>query len=499
MSDEEENSESEFYYPNEYEFLDNGNLTETNNERVGDRENEGNSQEEIETFVKEQKSENTTKKTVSDMKTFQRYLSSISKGDKEILDLPADDLDHLLAKFFKDVRKINGDEYEPDTLSGFQRSIQRFLSDGKSPFNILEQKEFQMSRKVLAAKRKSLVQKAGKGNRPNATRSLTDEEEDKLFKSGQFGVSTPEALQRTMWWFLSLHFGFRARDESRKLRWGDVELQQDPVQDGREMLVWINERGTKTRKGQENGHQRAFQPKIYATSTERCPIKFYKLFRDHRPKEMKQPDSPFFLAVRHGSRRENSEIWYMKAPLGKNQIGKFLSAAADNAGIQRTGAKVSNHSVRKTSISRLLDASTPENFVAQLSGHKNTQSLQSYKSAGEKHQRQMSYILSRTTQEAPNLPDSVDSYHLLDNQTSTGQLMTSESAPQSSLTNSLAVTHASLDQHPGKSDVTSRAVFAGANISSISGCQFQIFNGPVKIIQESHKRRRFVIESDDED
>ena len=55
MSAEEEHSESEFYYPDEYEFLDNGDLTETNNERVGDRENEGNSQEEIETFVKEQK------------------------------------------------------------------------------------------------------------------------------------------------------------------------------------------------------------------------------------------------------------------------------------------------------------------------------------------------------------------------------------------------------------------------------------------------------------
>ena len=70
-------------------------MTETNNERVGDRENEGNSQEEIETFVKEQKSENTTKKTVSDMKTFHRYLSSISKDDKEILNLPADDILHF--------------------------------------------------------------------------------------------------------------------------------------------------------------------------------------------------------------------------------------------------------------------------------------------------------------------------------------------------------------------------------------------------------------------
>jgi len=76
--------------------------------------------------------------------------------------------------------------------------------------------------------------------------------------------------------------------------------------------------------------------------------------------------------------------------------------------------------------------------------------------------------------------------------------MTSESAQQSTSTNSLAVTQASLNQHLGTLDVNSRVVFTGANISSISGRQFQIFNGPVKIIQESHKRRRFFIESDDE-
>ena len=125
------------------------------------------------------------------MKTFQRYLSSVNKGNVEVLDLPAGDLDHLLAKFFKNVRKINADDYEADTLSGLRRSIQRFLSDGISPFNILVVKEFEMSRKVLAAKRKGLVQKAGMGNRPNATRVVTDEEKYKLFKSGQFGISCP--------------------------------------------------------------------------------------------------------------------------------------------------------------------------------------------------------------------------------------------------------------------------------------------------------------------
>ena len=44
-------------------------MTEINYERLGEKENEGNSQEEIETSVKEQTSENTTKKTVGDIST----------------------------------------------------------------------------------------------------------------------------------------------------------------------------------------------------------------------------------------------------------------------------------------------------------------------------------------------------------------------------------------------------------------------------------------------
>ena len=142
---EDEHSDSEFYYPDELEsHEENGEATALS----GYEQLYENSREEIESFVKEQTSENTTGKTFSDMKTFQRYLSSVNKGNVEVLDLPAGDLDHLLAKFFKSVRRINADDYEPGTLSGLQRSIQRFLSDGISPFNIFVDKEFEMTRKV---------------------------------------------------------------------------------------------------------------------------------------------------------------------------------------------------------------------------------------------------------------------------------------------------------------------------------------------------------------
>ncbi|KAK3700178.1 hypothetical protein QZH41_010617, partial [Actinostola sp. cb2023] len=132
--------------------------------------------------------------------------------------------------------------------------------------------------------------------------------------------------------------GFERGTKLERLRWGDVQLQQDPV-NGHHMLVWVAERGTKTRTGKEHGHQRAFQPKAFATNTNRCPVRFYQIFESHHPVEMNAPDSPFFLAVRN-HRADNDPVWYMKAPLGKNEIGKFLSSAAEKAGIQRAGKKL---------------------------------------------------------------------------------------------------------------------------------------------------------------
>ena len=58
-----------------------------------------------------------------------------------------------------------------------------------------------------------------------------------------------------------MNFGFRARDESRKMYWDDVKLQVDS-QTGRDFLFWSSERGIKTPQGQE-GHRRTFEPNIF--------------------------------------------------------------------------------------------------------------------------------------------------------------------------------------------------------------------------------------------
>ena len=244
----------------------------------------------------------------------------------------------------------------------------------------------------MAAKRKSLV-KEGRGNKLNTSRELTDGEEAKLFETGEFGNHHPLALQRTLWWFLSMQFGFKARDEINKLCWGDIVLNVDP-ETGREVLVWIAERGSEMRQGLEGCHQPQFCPKAFATGTNRCPVLYYKLFKACRPQKANSAESPFYLAVNHQTWHQ-SQVWYESSPLGKNEMGKFMSTAAKNALLAAQNKKISNHSIHKASISRLHDAGVPENFVMQLSCHKNLQSLSSYKSVSITHQPHMSDMLSR--------------------------------------------------------------------------------------------------------
>ena len=63
-----------------------------------------------------------------------------------------------------------------------------------------------------------------------------------------------------------------------------------------------------------------------------------------------------------------------------------MSTAAKTAGLAAQNRKM-NHSICKMSVSCRLDTGVPGNFVMQLSGHKNVQSLSLYKSATLTHQQ----------------------------------------------------------------------------------------------------------------
>ena len=205
------------------------------------------SETEIDSYISGQKAKNTRKKDVTDMNTFMRFCESIFERRK-IEDIPENELDNILCQFFMKAKTMKGKLYEPDTLSGLRNSLQRVLVERGSRYDLREGLAFSKSRKVLSSRRKELT-KLGKGNKPNAARAISTEEVDLLFESEYFGIKNAVSLQRTVWWYITQHFGHRARDEGRQMQFGDVKLEKD-FSSGCEYVVWITERSTKTRNGE---------------------------------------------------------------------------------------------------------------------------------------------------------------------------------------------------------------------------------------------------------
>jgi len=63
--------------------------------------------------------------------------------------IPPTELDSLLCNFYITAKKKDNTEYEPNTMSAFSRSIQRYLDDNSAKINILKDEEFKSQEKSL--------------------------------------------------------------------------------------------------------------------------------------------------------------------------------------------------------------------------------------------------------------------------------------------------------------------------------------------------------------
>ena len=159
------------------------------------------------------------KKTMIDVNKFKRFL--LTKQEKrEIHDIGPDMLDEYLANYVLSVRKCDGSEYEPSTIRNMISSIDRKLKRNKYPVQIMQEtntNHFQLTRDALKAKQRTL-KKMGKGNKPNATDPISDEEIDILYDRGILGGTSPKALLNTLWFNNCVSLGLRGTTENYNLR-----------------------------------------------------------------------------------------------------------------------------------------------------------------------------------------------------------------------------------------------------------------------------------------
>ena len=128
--------------------------------------------------------------------------------------------------FLQNLEKTNGDDYEPDSLRVMFSATDRHLKSKSYPKSIREDNIFLPCRQVLEGKARKL-RSEGKGKRPHQAQSLNTEEEEVLWKCGQFGTTTPESFSNTVLWLLIQHFGLRGRQQHHDMKMEDFRFTKD--------------------------------------------------------------------------------------------------------------------------------------------------------------------------------------------------------------------------------------------------------------------------------
>lgn len=144
------------------------------------------SPEDVDNFVQQQRNKSTVRKTKGDTKVLHDWLKR--NGDfRDMSEIPAQDLNIFLSRFFLSVRTLENNEYEPTTLRGMLSSFNRYLKEQKSSIDLIQDKDFHHCREVLQAKMKQLKSK-GLGNRKNRAEPFSTEDVNLLKSKGLLGA-----------------------------------------------------------------------------------------------------------------------------------------------------------------------------------------------------------------------------------------------------------------------------------------------------------------------
>lgn len=218
--------------------------SEINDERFGKQVTDT----EIEEMKSSKRNKNTAKNTkwaFNIFETWRQHRQADNIPEIHIMEKPA--LSFWLIRFLMEVRNQKGEEYPPKSLYLIMCGLLRHLREcGVHDKNILDKKDpaFAELITILDSKMKHLLDQ-GLGTKTKQADPVSNEDEEKLWEKGVFGMKNSKSLQYTVFFYACKLFGLRGRDEHRNLQCNQFEIGED---DGGRFIRFIG-RGSKTYHG----------------------------------------------------------------------------------------------------------------------------------------------------------------------------------------------------------------------------------------------------------
>ena len=272
------------------------------------------------------------------------------------------DLCFALCRFVREVKKLDGSEYPPNTVRELVIMIQMYLHENGVFWKLLDQAEFVALCNVVDNTMKQRHSQ-GLGIRKSSD-VISLKHEDKLFNEGILGEDSPMQLLNTVIYMVGLHCALRGGSEHSNLRRIGCNSQFSFEQDdaGVDRLVYVVDPLQKTNQGGLVCKAKSKRVVVYGASDKRrCLVRLIKKYIRLLP-ETKLCKKLYFRC------RKNPQpsVWYCDQPYGINRIKATVKEICKSGGIN---GNFTNHSLRATCASHLYDKNVPEQLIKAITGH----------------------------------------------------------------------------------------------------------------------------------
>ena len=129
---------------------------------------------------------------------------------------------------------------------------------------------------------------------------------------------------------------------------------------------------------------------MYETGGNRCPLKFFKLYISKRPFNMKDTGALYLAPIDN----PKSDIWFKRMRIGIHTINNIMKNMISNSPLSSSNKKITNHSPRKTIVSKLRAAGFEKCEIKNVTGHKNVEGLDPYDEGNSDNLQKMSAVIS---------------------------------------------------------------------------------------------------------
>lgn len=338
---------------------------------LNDRFNHKTSEDEIKNIVKSSKPKNTMKQEIWAVKIWRDWATCKNMEQmtqySDHLPLPIllhenmcfDKFIHWLPFFIMEVKNKDGNSYSPETLKQIIASLYRHLKDNCNYNGVSFLDKKSNVYKVLEAKMKSM-KKQGLGLEVKRADIVTKEDEEQLWSAKVFDLETSKGLFNAVFFYTGKVLALRGREEHRAL-----QIEQFNIVDSNGSVYlkfWPILR--------KNDHDKVLyqqmrkDPIIHYDDPDNCLsyVKIVKKYLDCLPEKQ----GPFYRRPLEAS----SGIAYSRQPVGINTLSNMLKNLFQQANIDITNRNISNHGLRATSATELLQCGFEIPTIRKRTGHR---------------------------------------------------------------------------------------------------------------------------------